>query len=281
MEKRLYFANDTSTYHGGSWAASQVIRDAAVWRGWSVVTERLKNRVEMDAIGRCDAVLVNGEGTLHSNKPRARHLLCMLRWAQEQGKATALCNASWFGMNNEFDDVLRRLDNLCVRDAFSLAALREVRGLDPQLHLDLSYQHPLRARSISPRKGWLVTDFYAREFDCFAWPTGGPMAEFPRIDMRAMTWQQVLDAVASTDMFITGRFHGMMAALRARTRFVSFPGNTEKIAGVLALLDADRTLEREFRKLKPTAFALASNESFYSELFGRLDSFEPWCFPFT
>ncbi len=280
MGKHLYFANDTSEYHGGSWAASQVIRDAATSTGWTVVTERQKNRIELDAIEQCDAVLVNGEGTLHSNKPRARHLLNVLRQSQERVKHTALCNTSWFGMTDEFDDVLRRLDHLCVRDALSLGALRKVQGLNPKIHLDFSYQHPLRARPGLTRKGLLITDFYAREFDCFAWPTGGPMAACPRIDMRTNNWQQTLDAVASSELFITGRFHGMMAAYRTRTRFVSYPGNTEKIAGVLAWLCADQAMEREFRRLKPAAVALAGNDSFYGELFSRLDSIELWRFPF-
>jgi hypothetical protein len=280
MAKTLYLANDTSDYHGGSWAVCDVLRRAATDAGWTVITETLRNRVEVDRIAACDGVLVNGEGTLHRAKPRARHLMAVLREAQRQGKPSALCNASWFGMGAEFDDVLRGLDQLCVREALSAAELRERHGVNPQMHLDLSYQHPARAAVGIPRRGLLATDFYAAEFDCFAWPNGGPLQEVPTLDMRRCNWQETLDAVAGAQMLLTGRFHGLMAACRTRTRFAAYPGNTDKIAGVLAWFGRSTPLVREFRRLRTSAEALAADGAFYDDFFAWLDTVPPWRFPF-
>ncbi len=107
--KKIYFLNDTSMYHGGSWAVMDYLTNILQVQGYDIVFEKNKYDIEIEILLECDIVILNGEGTLHDSKPRAIHLLKVLDYAQKNGKETILCNTSWFNMSNEFDHILSKL----------------------------------------------------------------------------------------------------------------------------------------------------------------------------
>lgn len=230
---KIYFANDCRAYHGGSWAVSEVIRSEIAAAGHSLLVESDPARIEMDAISEADAIIVNGEGTLHHNKSRPRHLLDILAEGQRRGKWTALINTSWQDMSNDHDDVLRRLDHFTVRETLSLRELDQKHGVTATLFPDLSLQYPITIPDLPKDDRTLITDLYAAEFGCFVILNGGSRSKLPLLDMRKLNWSDTLATVKRHPVFVTGRFHGMMAALRARTPIVAFGGNTHKIAGVM------------------------------------------------
>ncbi|MBO9453335.1 polysaccharide pyruvyl transferase family protein [Tropicibacter sp. R16_0] len=277
--KTVYFANDTAAYHGGSFAASDYIRQEIAARGWHCVTESDQRQIETEVIDRCDAVLVNGEGTLHRSKPRAQHLLRLLETAQDLGKLTCLCNASWFDMCNDFDPILQRLDHFSVREPLSRTRLRDQHGVDPELFLDLSYWHPTEVGQ-APETRFLTTDLYAHEFDCFVHLKGGAISDLPFLDMRSLTWPETLARVNATKVLITGRFHGLMAACRTRTRFIAYPGNTPKLDGVLEWFGSDLPLERDPRALVTRMRQSHRDGGFYQAFFDWVAEREQWRFPF-
>ena len=278
--RRLYLANDCSAYHGGSWAVAEVIKTAARGAGWDVVIEADKTEVERDALMSCDAVLVNGEGTLHGGKRRARHLMGLLRIGQSEGLGTALVNTSWASMGGDHDDVLARLDALSAREPVSARTLREVHGADPSMHLDLSLQHPLsRPQGVRRTGGPLATDFYSAEFDCFVAPRGGRLAQLEALDMRAADWPKTLAAVGSAPVLITGRFHGLMAALATRTPFVAYPGNTHKVEATAAWLGAEAAVTRRPNALFGMAKTWRDRQGTYEAAFAAADDVPRWTFP--
>ena len=225
-------------------------------------------------------MLVNGEGTLHSGKRRARHLMGLLRLAQSEGLGSALVNTSWAGMGAEDDDVLGRLDALSAREPVSAAALRR-HGARPALHLDLSLQHPLSCPQGTRRRGGaLVTDLYAREFDCFVAIRGGRLARLDALDMRAMDWPDTLARVGAAPFLATGRFHGLMAALATRTPFACFPGNTHKVEATAAWLGAEAMVVRTPSALFAMTRDWQARAEAYEAIFDAAAAMPRWRFPF-
>jgi polysaccharide pyruvyl transferase WcaK-like protein len=71
----------------------------------------------------CDAVVVNGEGTLHHGA--GSEYFAILGAAQQLGKATLLINAV-FEAHQGWAQVISRLDDFCVRDLHSLEHARSL-----------------------------------------------------------------------------------------------------------------------------------------------------------
>lgn len=273
---RLYFANDCSDYHGGSWAVAEVIRREARAAGWQVVPEKTRTTIEKDVLTGCDGVLVNGEGTLHRDKPRARHLMALLAFAQRQGLATALVNASWSRMGPDHVDTLCALDVLDMREPESAARIEAETGLRPPVYPDLSRQHPLSRPRGGRRKGMLVSDFYCAEFDAFVTLNGGPLAREPQLHMRSIDWKRTLKRVAGAELFVTGRFHGLLAALSTRTPFVAWAGNTDKVDAVLSWLGAGECLARTPDHLPVLAREWRDRSALYEAVFDRFEAMPAW-----
>ena len=278
--KRLYIANDTSDYHGGSAAVMKTIISTATSAGWQCEIEIEKSVIEVDRIESCDAVLVNGEGTMHGNKRRASHLMQVLGFAQGLNKQTALCNTSWFDMGNDHDATLRRLDQLCVREIHSARELEIKHGLRPDIHPDFSLLCDVKTNLEVPEVRFLTTDFYAPMFDCFVVLKGGPVAQLPFLDMRNLNWDETVSRVANAKVFLTGRFHGLMAACRASTRFVAFSGNTPKIDGTLAWFGDTRAMVNNPRDFISAMKSSHRNLAYYNEFFDWIRSHKAWTLNF-
>lgn len=226
------FLNDTSAYHGGSWAA----------------TMYLKSQPLCD---REDTLVVNGEGTLHHG--RGEHLCDAIEKAQAEGKYTYLVNTTWQDMPLQRKTMLQRLTRVSVRETRSQQEMQKW-GIEPEVHLDAAYFHPTSWRSYG-REGTLVTDAYSHGW---YWPPG----ETRRLDMLSLKWQDVLQTVALHELLITGRFHGIIAALKTRTPFMAMPGNSHKTVGLLEMLDA-----KELMATRPVDFD-------YESLWERVEGLE-------
>lgn len=277
---KVYLVNDTSAFHCGSWAVTDYLKRTIEAGGHTLRLERDKLAVEEDALAEADLVLVNGEGTLHDDSQRSIRILSLLGRAQAEGRGTAICNASWWNMTGEFDAVLRRLDYFGVREAASAELLRSRHGVQPHLHLDLSFFHtvphtqPQRSRRIA------CTDFYSPEFQCFVRPTGGPLARFDAIDMRQVDWQDMLEQVAGTECLATGRHHATYAACRTRTPFVALPGNIPKIEGLIAWSGIAIPMARVPADLQGLLAGYRRHLRAYADLFDWMQGQPPWTLPF-
>ena len=279
VKPKLYFANDCSAYHGGSWAVADVIRRQAKAAGWRVVTERSKTKISERSVLGCDMLLVNGEGTLHHDRPRARHLISLLRMAQENGIRTALVNTSWADMAEDCAPVLRNLDILSVREPASALRVEAMTGRRPDIMPDLSLQHPLSVARTAHRKGILVTDFYIPDFGIFMAANGGDLARQRQLDMRRMGWRRTLYHVARCEVLVTGRFHGLCAALATRTPFVAWSGNTDKVEAFLGYLGAEELIPQSADALLDMARNWKVRQVLYEAVFDRVAGIDPWVLP--
>lgn len=106
-----------------------------------------------------DAVIVNGEGSLHHDRPAVGALADLADARRERGSPTALVNASWFANGVENTRRLAAFDLVAVRDPQSRAHLRDcgIRCLEaPDLAVQeaLRYFHP----DTSPQGPPVVSD---------------------------------------------------------------------------------------------------------------------------
>jgi len=109
----------------------------------------LDDEIMAACLDRVDAVVVNGEGTLHHG--RGSEYYALLGAAQQLGKATLIVNGV-FEANAGWHRVLSRLDDFCVRDARSLAAARAA-GVRCRLVPDSMLRRSLqRAPAMSTRR---------------------------------------------------------------------------------------------------------------------------------
>ncbi len=274
MTKKLYFANDTHRWHGGSAAVCQYIRQEAERSGYTVVTARRDKVIEHEVIQECDVVLVNGEGTMHHNKARARHLMAVLAYAQVENKKTVLCNTVWQGMSTDYTRVLRRLDQLSVRDSRSKHELSAVHNVDSAEYLDFSYWSDTPYMPVLRTRHKLATDFWLHGRGWYFQPHG-PIANMHWHDMRSSTWDETLQFVGSGDMLLTGRFHGVMAACRMKTPFVAVAGNTHKIEGFLEGFNIHAPVADCIEGLYSLAIQSAGS-SYYPDLFAWMDAKPRW-----
>lgn len=276
---KVFFANDCQTYHGGSWAVSQVIRQQLVAAGHEIVIENDLKVLDREIVSECDAILVNGEGTMHHNGKRACHLLALLGFGQELGKFTALVNTSWCAMDSGFDEVLRRLDHFSVREVLSQRELENKHCVKAELHLDLSYDFQMEIPIQQEKQPVLMTDLYSREFNCAVILNGGTRAAVPFINMRKMNWSDTLEAVSGHSCLVTGRFHGLMAALKTRTPFVAYPGKTHKIQGVLETLGGMEFLRLQYRDIFPLVARRKRHHLAYEKVFDAAAAMPKWQLP--
>lgn len=199
-----------------------------------------------------DAVVVNGEGTIHHGA--GRPWLGLLAVAQRMGRATLLVNAV-FQETAGFDTTLVRLDDFTVRESLSAAHARD-RGLRPRVVPD-SYLAARFGPAERPVSGLAVTDWHGqrtdvaaiveafqREHACTFVPLRTPLAE--------ARWAGFPAELQNARLVVTARHHGVYAALVAGRPFVALPSNSHKVEGTLAdlglphLLVTDRSsLERQ------------------------------------
>ncbi len=278
---RILLVNDTSDFHCGSQAVCQVIVSTLEAAGHQVRREASRTTLDLEGVEASDAVLVNGEGTLHDDTPRSIRILDLLSAAQDMGKGTALCNASWFRMGNSHDHVLRRLDRLEVRELLSRDQLRSRHKVESTMALDASYSHPARARrGRAPNARIRMTDLYWPGLRGFAKPTGGPMARFEYIPMDVLDWQAMLDTVVASEIVLTGRHHGVYAACRARVPFVALAGNTPKIEGLAAWSGLELPVTADVTELGGLLARIRRYRAAFEALFDWMEDQPRWTSPF-
>lgn len=191
-------------------------------------------RARLDAV---DAVVVNGEGTLHHGF--GTEYYAVLGAAQRLKKATLIVN-SVFEANAGWQQTLNRLDDFCVRDAMSRAAA-EAAGVRCRLVPDSVLAAKFDAPACIDLTGQiLVTDWHpARDRD-----VGVAMRRildsvdgvfyYPLMHgLQAHLWRSAVATLATADVVITGRHHGLYLAAAARKPFVALPSNTHKIEGLM------------------------------------------------
>jgi polysaccharide pyruvyl transferase WcaK-like protein len=128
---------------------------------WPAHAEWRGNAEFEETISKVDLVLINGEGTIHHDRPAGRRLLELGARARAEGVPVALINVGWVANGPELVALLDDFDLVAARDSRSAERMR-ARGVSVRVVPDLSLWFA-QARGVKPdangsRVGIGVTD---------------------------------------------------------------------------------------------------------------------------
>lgn len=216
--------------------------------GWANGMAGISRILSHDPEAQFEAVVINGEGTMHDNADRAFEIAAIGRLLQDLGKRVFLINTVWQANGRRLDELVSSFDLIAARESRSVAELARVRP-DVRLVPDLCWYADLpRPRPLDPRiavmdcvepeaTGELARvaraaglPFFVmdRFFDNFhrAVRAGTAAASAPRVLRR--------DDVGDASAWLGGRFHGVVLALAAGVPVLGTPSNTHKIKAMLS-----------------------------------------------
>ena len=218
-----------------------------------------------NVLQKCDAVIFNGEGTLHDGA--AINMFEKCRLAKDLGKKVFLINSVWQN-NTATNKYLDLFDLISFRESLSyeeaLPFCKENALVVPDLAFygdrilspnkvtsKLLFTDSVKASS--NRKLYRLAQKYAAEFygmtenDCF-----------PQLD------EEIIAGLDKNAKIVTGRFHALVFAMKYGVAALAMPSNTHKVEGLLKdcsledyLLKIDKNTEQNI-----TRFIASSNDDF-------------------
>jgi hypothetical protein len=281
----IFILNDTSlSNHHGCRAVMASMRTGLEQAGARVIgTSFVGNPWETDrralaGIGEADAILINGEGTIHHGAPEAERLLRIAEHPLAAGKPLALVNTLYQQNPPEWRRYMKRFSIIATRDSFSTTELTGL-GVEARTLLDLSLSFPAPAEP--PSRGTLIgygcsvyKDVRSRLKAAAAkrgadalylpinttQPRGVRLAppldrlanleaglryrrdrwRFPQL-RRFPTTEAFERALGGLGLYVTGRFHGVCLAIATGTPFIAVASNSHKIEALLTDIGLDRS----------------------------------------
>ncbi|WP_162914383.1 polysaccharide pyruvyl transferase family protein [Taklimakanibacter lacteus] len=250
---------------------------------WTETMSALARDSELaERIESVDAVVVNGEGTIHHNK--GIEYLALLDLAKKKGKASLLVNALFQEIDID-PEVINRFDAFSVRDKRSLAYARS-RGIrcsySPDSILEAKFDSRL---SVDFCDNLVVTDWVQiRDADVgvaslrllASAPLLSPYRFFPIHGSEVRnTWRSAVQNLRTARMIVTGRHHAMYLSILAKVPFVPLASNSWKIQGLLDSAGLNQSIVSSFAELKTEIEKLASSPPNLAEAHDRLVSERP------
>ena len=212
---RVLVYNDTSDYHYGCKEVMQYLYDDIRACGHEL----------SDSFSQSDAIVVNGEGTMHHRQNRAVVILDVMGRALRMNKKVALINTVFQDMSLTDAEVeVLKKSYVSVREVKSQQYLASY-GIEADIHLDLSYWRGVPSERL-PSKDIVAGEMFFR-------PPYKSSHDFTRVNIFENDWTKTIDDIALGSMFITGRHHEVYAACIAERPFIALRGNTWKIEGLI------------------------------------------------
>lgn len=263
---RILLVGDHSEYHCGCAAVLQSLK--TLLHGHEIVADGEP----------FDALVVNGEGSMHHDSRHFEAKMAAIVAAQSLGKKTYLINTVWQENGDRYDAALRRLDGLVTRGPKSSADLRARHGIDAPWALDLSYFAPVEPVEpvVDFHGATVVTDVWSHEMRAFVRYSSGPFADMPFFDLKAYTWSEAVATLRTAGMIVTGRHHAVYLACRARVPFVAMEGNTHKIEDLLAAAPVLLPVCRTSAELRQAHASLKSHRPSFDALFTWMERRRPY-----
>ncbi|ACB73740.1 polysaccharide pyruvyl transferase family protein [Opitutus terrae] len=206
-----------------------------------------------ESLKQVDAVIVNGEGTMHHDSRGALALSAAILHTKRAGRTTALLNAVWQD-NRQANACLGALDFVCARDLLSQGAMRAAGATHAHAAPDLSLYRAgaeptvkpsFQAGVTAPAAAALVIDsvddaeaLRLRQFSAThglpfrvmqAWAVREADERHPLAHERFFS----LEDLNTSRVLITGRFHAICFAIKYGRPFLAVPSNTHKMEALL------------------------------------------------
>ena len=246
---------------------------AAVWKSINSVARRNGLHV-VNARADFDALIVNGEGSMHHSRKNFRSKMKTLADALNSEKRAYLVKSVWQENNSEYDDVLRNLSGIWVREVDSQRDLLERHGIASVVSIDLSFFYRER-----PWVGFtnfsgepVMTDFYSHEFENFAVPKVAAVRGMKRALMKGRSWGSLVASLKTAAFLATGRHHAVYAACQARIPFAAVEGNTYKISGLIKSAGLNIPVARSLAELPEVMASIDTHRPEYEKLFDWMEA---------
>jgi len=226
-----------------------------------------------------ELMLVNGEGSMHHDRPVPTHICQAAEWAKEQGKRVVLYNSLWFE-NQTLTTYLKFFDQIYCRDSASAEEIRtaghECRTVPDMIFVtsttlpELIEDEPVV--DLKPLVIDSIDRMTSERLSKLANHNGMPFMHMDKVGYERLRkrWfvrtgeyadkpsylPRFLHAVSDADRVISGRFHGTCLAMVFGKPVVSFKSNTPKLEALHRDigLDADWVLTEPKRTLTETDF---------------------------
>ena len=236
---KVIIFNDTSNFHHGCVKVMEYLHKDLQNCGHKIIASvkgKKHDRIKIhESFIEADMVIVNGEGSMHHDRPFSHELLQILRNAKAMGKKTALINTLWQSMtvDDEIKEVL--LDTyISVREVESQYEMYKTIGTKVDMHLDLSYFVDVPEK-VSPQRELLIGTFFSQK--------NYRPENIPVLDISKNDWNSIVNVLRATDWFITGRHHELYASCKARCPFSALDGNSHKNIGLIKSAGVDIPIE--------------------------------------
>lgn len=230
------------------------------------------DRAFLDAMGRSDLVVINGEGTFHHGAQSALRLLKVVDHPARAGKPVALINTLYQDNPKEWRRYLDKIALVSARDSRSAAEIEALTGRRTPVVPDMSLSDGMLAAPGGPgRDRILVGDSVSRTLsrtlreiarhspDTFFLPIlttlKAPRAHWPfpirqlretfihahaaaagALDRKILfsrTEEEFIAHLLRARLHVTGRFHAVCFCLFTGTPFLAVDSNSWKIAALL------------------------------------------------
>jgi len=241
---RVLLLGDTSTWHAGSAATVQTLRE--MFPGVETAVSANPPQAQLGALKRdaleYDLVVANGEGSMHSGG--GADTLAILHRAAQAGIPTALVNTLWQNQPWRLCSILPSLSYVAARDPWSQAEVLVLRD-QCDLFADLCVN------------AWDGSSSERRGGTCYgSGGVGGLNPDFwPTRKSDYASWDDWVRCVSYEGVYITGEYHGMLAAGLAGTPVVCQRSNSWKMEALsswsgcqIPVCDDVDELEREIEK---------------------------------
>src|SRR6056300_1317993 len=226
--KKAVVLNDTNDYHHGCRKVMEYLHTDLIMNGYEIISS---SRRSYEFLEECDLLVLNGEGTMHHDKPIPHELLSMLKKAKKSGAKTAMINSVWQSMtiDDEMKDVLSDT-YISVREVKSQYAMYETIGRQVDLHLDLSYFVDVPTQNFE-HKDLVIGKFFMQQ--------DYRPENISVLDIFKTEWNECVNTLRNTDWFVTGRHHELYAACKSRCPSTVLSGNTWKNEGLFETAGVD------------------------------------------
>jgi polysaccharide pyruvyl transferase WcaK-like protein len=181
-------------------------------------------KIQFDSWDSIDVLVINGEGTLHNNRPSATGILDLAQRAQQHNIPVILINTVWQNMDQHWRTVTDKLYYWSVRDRLSQEYAQEKFGRKPDFYLDLSVANIPSKTHTTPISVAVGNTFDGKVYTRF---------DSVRHSIFDHNWDDFVGILRNTDMYVTGRFHEIMGACAAQTPFIGIHGNSWKVQGLI------------------------------------------------
>jgi hypothetical protein len=243
---------------------------AAVWK---VLTAALKgNGCTITTSRDCDALVINGEGSMHHGRPTFFAKMQEAKAALQEGRDVYLVNTVWDSNPADFDDVLRQLSGVSVREVRSSKDLSEHHNVNASICLDYSYFYPIPSGIFQiPREHEYYTDYLNPEIGTFDHLPLVYRKDRVPLSLNDQDWTGTVSALAGARLLVTGRHHAVYAACKSRTPFAAIEGNSHKISGLVETSGIPIPVARTEQELEDVIAWCRDNKRVFDALFDWMD----------